>query len=191
MPDVTTSPRAVNFRMAVRNLLDKYLWRLRSYIISAIEGTEDMAIIESEIFKVISSITKVIDQYYGTAASLEFKRLLNDYSIRIIDEVRAIKSGRDTTNFDKTLSVDIDLLGDFLDKANPNNWPKEAVKKIFKDLAKSFIDQALARKSKKWMDDILASDNAQKIILVGNESMQPFSEIFAKGIINSFPENFK
>ena len=191
IPDITLSPTAVEFRMTSRNLLDKYLWRIRSYIVSAIESSEDMSLIESEVFKTISSIANVVENYYGPTAAREFKKLLDGFSIKIIEEARAIRSGRDTTNFEKNLLAEINLLAEFLSKANPNNWPKDVVKQIFTDLSKSFINQALARKSKNWMDDIAALDKAQKIILVGDETTPAFSEIFAKGIINAFPQNFR
>jgi hypothetical protein len=188
--DPTTSSKAVEFRMAARNLLDKYIWRLRAYIVSAIEGSDDMALIESEVFKVISSISSVVEAYYGKDAATEFKRLLDAFSIPLIEEARSIRAGRSINNFENRVETSINDLAEFLSMANPANWPKAAVKVIFTKLAKSFTDQAKARKAKNWMDDIVALDQAQKIILVGDESMPPFAEIFAKGIISVFPEKF-
>jgi hypothetical protein len=188
--DPANSSKAVEFRMAARDLLDKYLWRLRAYIVSAIEDSDDMALIESEVFKVISSISSVVEMYYGKDAAMEFKRLLDAFSIPIIEEARSIRAGRNIDSFENRIQNSIDSLADFLSTANPANWPKAAVKTIFTKLAKSFTDQAKARKAKNWMEDIVALDQAQKIILVGDETMPPFAEIFAKGIISVFPEKF-
>jgi len=188
--NIANSSKSIDFRMAARNLLDRYLWRLRAYIVSAIEGSEDMAVIEAEVFKAISSISKVVEQFYGTAAAQEFKKLLDSFSIPIIEEARAIRSGRSIDNFERKIESAIESVADFLSNVNPESWPKSAVKGIFTALSKSFIDQAKARKNKNWMDDIIALDQAQKIILVGDEKMPPFAEIFAKGIISTFPQKF-
>jgi hypothetical protein len=188
--DPTNSPKAVEFRMVARNLLDKYLWRLRLYIVSALEGSEDAALLESEVFKAISQISYAINEYYGNPAAMELKKLLDSFTIPIMEEARAIKAGRSVDNFEKKIETSIDLLSDFLSKANPTNWPKSAVRSIFTNLAKSFNDQTKSRKNKNWLDDIIALNQAQKIILVGDEQMPPFAEIFAKGIISAFPQKF-
>ena len=48
---VFNTESAVKFRMDNRTIWARYLWRLRSYIVSALDGAEDLAVVEDQLFQ--------------------------------------------------------------------------------------------------------------------------------------------
>ena len=182
---------SVKFRMDNRTIWARYLWRLRSYIVSALDGAEDLAVVEEQLFQNIDEIGDSIRPYYGLVASKQLSQLMRAMVLTELDIVQTLKKGQATDALQKKFTEQVVEFGKFLESVNPDNWPAAAVEKVFGRAVENWIEQARARISKNWPADIEAVDTAHRIILAGQDDGTPaFSDIFATGIITQFPDRF-
>lgn len=191
-PMAMDSASTMKLKSDARKYFGDYLWRVRSFIVSYIDGPgEDLATIESQLLKDIENISSLVKPHYGAAAATKFDLLLKDISLALVDVVKAVKAGADTTALQAKCVALIDELAQFLSKANPQFWPASAVNSILDQAAAAWVAQARARVKKDWPADIAASDLAHSVILAGQGSTPGFADIFSSGIIGQFPDHFK
>lgn len=182
---------SVKFRMDNRTIWARYLWRLRSYIVSALDGAEDMAVVEEQLFQNIDEIGDSIRPYYGLVASKKLSQLMRAMVLTELDIVQTLKKNQPIDALQKKFTEQVVEMATFLEEVNPKNWPAAAVEKTFGRAVENWIEQARARISKNWPADIEAVDTAHRIILAGQDDGTPaFSDIFATGIIMQFPDRF-
>lgn len=182
---------AVKFRMDNRTIWARYLWRLRSYIVSALDGAEDLAVVEEQLFQNIDEIGDSIRPYYGLVASKKLSQLMRAMVLTELDIVQALKKSQPIDELQKKFTEQVVELAKFLEEVNPKHWPVSAVEKTFGRAVENWIEQARARITKNWPADIEAVDTAHRIILAGQDDGTPaFSDIFATGIIMQFPDRF-
>jgi hypothetical protein len=191
MVSVFNTNPAVDFRMDNRTIWARYLWRLRSYIVSALDGAEDMAVVEEQLFQNIDEIGDSIRPYYGLVASKKLSQLMRSMVLTELDIVQALKKSEPIDALQKKFAEQVVEFAKFLEEVNPKNWPALAVEKTFGRAVENWVEQARARISKNWPADIEAVDTAHRIILAGQDDGTPaFSDIFAMGIIMQFPDRF-
>lgn len=182
---------AVEFRMSARTIWARYLWRMRSYIVSALNGGEDLTFVEEQLFKDIDDIGDMVKPYYGLVASKQVSQLMHAFVLTEIDIVRALRNRQDIKNLQARHIQQVEDFATFLHSANPKHWPKEAVIGIFADLLTCWQNEAIARAKKDWATDIKSTDDAHRVVLAGQENgTPPFTEVFAKGVIAQFPDRF-
>jgi hypothetical protein len=182
---------AIEFRMAARTIFARYLWRLRSYIVSALDGSEDLAVVEEQLFQNIDEIGDSVRPYYGLVASKQLSQLMRAMVLTELDIVQTLKKNQPIDQLQQEFKTQVVEFAAFLESANPKNWPADVVIKIFGRIVDSWIEEARARISKNWPADIEAVDTAHRIMLAGQDDGTPaFSDIFAKGIIMQFPDRF-
>lgn len=192
-PMAVDSASAMKFKSDAQKYFSDYLWRIRSYIVSYIDGPgEDLATIESQLFKDIENISSLVKQYYGGGAAIKFDMALKDITLALIDVIKAVKAGQDTVAPQAKAVQMIDVLAQLLAMANPVHWPASAVNSILDAAAAAWVSQARARLNKDWVADVAASVLDRNIILSGQADGTPgFADVFALGVINQFPDRFK
>ena len=188
----STDP-AVIWRMEARTIFDRFLWRMRSYIVGALDNSEDTAVVENQLFQNVDEIGNSVKPYYGLVASKQLSQLLRSFALANIEFVQTLKKGEQ----DKLpallvkINSSIDEFADFLSTANPQFWPRDVVVSVTKELVTAWHNQARARLAKNWPVDIESTDTAHRIVSGGQDDGTPaFSDIFAKGIIMQFPDRF-
>lgn len=182
---------SVEFRMAARTIWARYLWRMRSYIVSALNSQEDIAFVEEQLFKDIDEIGEMIKPFYGLVASKQVSQLMHAFVLTEIDIVQALRNRQDIKNLQARHIQQVEEFATFLNAANPKHWPREVVIDIFADLLTCWQNEAVARAKKDWATDIKATDEAHRVVLAGRDNGTPaFTEIFAKGVIAQFPDRF-
>lgn len=182
------------FKLNIRECINHYISRVRSYLVSYIDGDgADLATIEEQLFKDINYIgQEVVRKYYGVEAATVFEKMLKNISVSLIDTIKVIKAGGDITDLRAGCIRAINELAQFLASANPNNWPADAVNKIIGAAADAWIAQAQYRVKKEWAKDIASVDLTHRIMISGQADDTPgFADVFSSGIIAEFPSKFK
>lgn len=181
---------AIKFRMDARTAWARYLWRMRAYLLSALNGGEDLPHVEERLFRDIDEIGDMVKPYYGLVATKQISQLMRAFVLTEIDIVRALKMRQDISALRAKHTQQVDEFAAFLNAANPRNWSREAVAKVFNDLMTCWQTEAVSRINKDWVADLNAVDDGHRIILAGNDSGPAFADIFSRGIITQFPERF-
>lgn len=182
---------SVAWRMQARTTWARYLWRMRNYVISQLDGGEDTAFVEAQLFQDIDEIGESLKPYYGLVAAKQMSQLMRAFVLTEIDIVKAVKNRQSIEPLRVRHAQQVEEFATFLNTANPNHWPKEAVARIFGALMNCWQTEATARQLKDWGRDVEAVDLGHRIILAGQQDGTPaFSDIFAKGVIAQFAERF-
>lgn len=182
---------AVAWRMEARTTWARYLWRMRNYVISQLDGGEDTSFVEAQLFQDIDEIANSLKPYYGLVASKQVAQLMRAFVLTEIDIVKAVKNRQNIEPLKARHAQQVEEFATFLSSANSRHWPKEAVLKIFSKLMNCWQQEAVARQAKDWAKDVEAVDTGHRIVLAGQDDGTPaFSEIFARGVIAQFPDRF-
>lgn len=191
-PEAMETNSTMNFRKDSKYYLAKFFWRVRSYIVSVTDSAEDQMALEMQLFKDIYKVAELIKPFYGDAAATTFEQRLKAVAIAAVEVIKAVKAGRDPVDLRNQAIMRIDELAAFLSTANPSNWPAAAVSNIFTKLLDAWIDQTTSRTKKMWDADFAASDAASHLFMNGlSGDPSAFTDIFANGIIQQFPDNFR
>jgi len=188
---IPTSPSSIKLTSDAMHLFGNYYWRLRSYLISALDSGEDRAAIENHLMTDITNLGNVVKTYYGDAAATSFEKYLKAYTMAIIDVINAIKSGQSVTDITPKVSTSVNDLANFLNQANPAYWPASTVSHILNQEVDAWVAQANDRKRKDWIADFAALERGKGILITGQPDKTPsFATTFANGVIQQFPSKF-
>ena len=191
MPAFNTDT-AIDFRMEARTIWARYLWRMRSYLVSAFNSREDMPFVEEQVFRDIEEVGEMLKPYYGLVASKQVSQLMRAFVLTNMEIVNALSEGKDIAALRAKHVQQVEEFATFLNAANPKYWPKAAVQEVFAELVAQWEEQAVARYKRDWAEDIRATDQAHRVLLAGRLDGSPsFTEVFAKGVIAQFPERFR
>jgi hypothetical protein len=155
------------------------------YIVAAAAGTPDAEAAAGRLLRNQEDIGNAIVPYYGKAAGTGLTDLLKQHIMIAVDLVAAAKAG-DNAKFaeaDKKWTANADEIAGFLSGANPN-WPKKDVMDLLHLHLKLTKEEAVARLTKKWADDVKAFDE------IFTEAML-IADTLSDGVIKQFPAKFK
>lgn len=177
-------PEAIEaFEKTVYRLWGQHISYTRQAIISILAGLEDIDAIVARLMQNQEDIGAVIAPYYGDAAAAELTRLLKEHIGIAVDIVKAIRDSKSTTELEAAWQTNAEAIAQFLDAADPANWPYDAVLGVLKDHLDCTIKQATARFAKDWTADFATSEQGAVVIM-------QLAEVMADGIVDSFPEAF-
>lgn len=184
------SESAVKLRMDAHSFFNKYLWRLRNYLISALGTGDDLASVEGQLFQNINDLGELVAQYYTSSAANSVNEHLSGYATAMTELIQGMKSGKSVQPFKDAALAHANGLSMVLSQLNPTRWPAAAVKDIFSKYTDLWVAQVDARLKKNWAADISALDQAHKLIVGDSGGTPGFADIFASGIIQQFSERF-
>src|SRR6185369_2712303 len=141
-------------RIALRKLWSDHVIWTREYIVAAVAGTPDAEAAAGRLLKNQDDIGAAIVPYYGEAAGQALTSLLRDHIMIAVDLVAAAKSGDNAAEIAR-----------FLAGANPN-WPEKDVLDLLSLHLKLTKDEAVARLSQDWANDVKAFDDIFTEIMV-------------------------
>ena len=191
IPSTMAQETIVDFMSAVHDGFNQYLWNMRHYMLSILNGTDDTDFLNDEINTTIDALASVVKTYYNTSAGQIVADYLHGCVTALADETNALKDGNSVTDIQAAHDAAIEKFVSIIHSLNPDAWPKDTVGTIFTQLDDSWVEQITARLEKKWTDDMDAMKSAIKLIISGQDDGTPgFAHIFAAGIAHQFPQDF-
>ena len=180
------------YRSNVRSLIEKYVYAVRSAIVSIFNASEDLPVLEEEIKKSINNIKDGIKVVFGQNTDntdiLTFAKYLTDYSTDLLDFAKAQKLGKSALDIESRMAQRIEDLCTFMTAGNSTYWTKSAIYNYFYQFGEAFKNQAMARKNKDWVKDQEYFKNAYNLFVEGiPATLVSFSQYLADGIMMDFP----
>jgi hypothetical protein len=157
----------------------------RCYIISAIAALQDAQATATRLLRNQEDIGNAIIPFYGKEAGNRLTELLQEHIKIAVELVAAAKTG-DQQKFaaaDKRWTENANQIAAFLSGANPN-WPKKDVTDLLSLHLKITKEEAVARLTGKWEEDIQKFDEIYTEIMV-------LADALSDGIVKQFPDKFK
>jgi hypothetical protein len=179
----TASSAAEQFRTQATAAWTTLGWRLRNLIESVWHDGGDVGTINDQISKDIKNISNGLNPYFTSGILGNFEIGLETLVTDLANEIKAIKSGKDTRDLELRTTAAIANLAEYLESINPKYWPKAAVVDIFTNLKNLYLDQVKFKLKKDWPSDIESLDKAIS-------ALTRFADIFSSGIIKEFPGKF-
>jgi len=158
-------------------------WRLRNLIESVWHDSGDVGAINDQLSKDIKNIRNGLTPYFSDGSLGNFEIGLQTLVTDLANEIKAVKSGKDTRDLESKTVASIVNLAEYLESVNPKYWPKAAVVDIFTNLKNLYLDQVKFKLKREWSSDIDALN-------MSISALTRFADIFSSGIIKEFPNKF-
>ena len=181
---MATSDAQSALRTGLRKLwADHAIWT-RQYIVAFATDGADAGAAANRLLKNQEHIGAAIVPFYGQGAGDQLTGLLKQHILIAVDLLTAAKAGDDTEfqRQDQRWSDNAGEIATLLSGANPN-WPRNDVYDLLSVHLKLTKDEAVARLTGKWDDDVTAFDDIFTEIMT-------VSDTLADGIVSQFPERF-
>ena len=184
--DKDMTAKQLDLRNAMRKLWEDHVTWTRVFIISAAGDLGDKDAATQRLLQNQMDIGNAIKPYYGAAAGDQLTALLKDHILISADVVAAAKANDQTKLADanRRWLANADQIADFLNKANPKNWPDADMRRMMHDHLTLTTNEAVARLHGDWAGDVKAYDAVHQQILM-------MADMLSDGIIKQFPEKFK
>jgi hypothetical protein len=174
-----------DFQAAMRTLWSQHMEWTWSTVVAFASDSPSLHADLDRLLRNQQDIGDAIAPYYGKDAAQQLADLLTTHINQAVPVLVAAKAG-DQKALKRALKdwyANAKDIADFLAKANPDNWPKQALR----DMLKGHIDQTTAYASDiiggHYVDAIVEYDEAEA-------HMMHLSDTLARGIIAQFPEKF-
>ncbi|MGH2826173.1 MAG: acetylglutamate kinase [Actinomycetota bacterium] len=177
--------QAIVLRNAMRKLWEDHVTWTRMFIVSAIAELPDIDATATRLLSNQDHIGDAIKPYYGHAAGEQLSSLLREHILIAADVLTAAKNA-DTPGVEDTIEqwrVNGREIADFLNRANPANWPKSEMRAMMKHHLDRTLNEAVARLNADWDADIAAYDGIHRQAL-------HMADMLSFGIIKQFPGRF-
>jgi hypothetical protein len=184
MADMKNS--SCELRTNMRKLWEDHVTWTRNVILCIMDGLPGTDQALNRLMKNQDDIGNAIKPVYGDEAGNQLTALLRVHISTAGDLLKAAKTGNDPAfqDADKKWTANADEISAFLNKANPDNWGLENMKKMMHDHLKLTTEEAVARKSKDYDGDVKAYDKVHDEIL-------EMADMLTDGILKQHPEKFQ
>ena len=174
------------FHDAMRKLWEDHVTWTRLYIVSFAAGLPDTQLAAERLLRNQEDIGNAIKPFYGDAAGDGLTALLRPHILIAADLLKAAKAGdaAAVAAASARWSANADEIADFLNKANPNNWPKATLRAEMHHHLDLTLQEAQARLKGDWAADIAAYDAVHQHIL-------GMADVLSGGIVRQFPRKFR
>jgi len=174
------------FHQAMRKLWEDHVTWTRLYIVSASANLPDKDLTAQRLLQNQADIGNAIKPYYGEAAGSQLTSLLRDHILGAADLLAAAKAG-DSAKVSAASAkwyTNADQIAQFLNSANPGQWPLDALKSGMKMHLDMTLAEAVAHLGGKSTDDIADYDRVHEHIL-------GLADTLSGGIVAQFPGKFQ
>lgn len=178
------SDPAASLRTNMRKLWADHVFWTRQYIVSFASDLGDVGAAAGRLLKNQEHIGNAIVPFYGQQAGTALTDLLKQHIMIAVDLLNAAKAGDDPKfqQEDAKWTSNANEIAGLLSSANPN-WPKRDVVDLLALHLKLTKDEAVARLTGKWDDDVTAFDDIFTEI-------NTVADTLSNGIIKQFPDKF-
>ena len=158
----------------------------RLFIISTLDDLEYRDPTRNHLLENQHNIGKALKPFYGDEAGEQFAALL-EVHVQIADKMLQTAKNADAAAFEDTVAqwyANADQIAEFLHKNNPEHWPLNETKTIFRMYLDLTLELAIARWTGDLAADIAATEKMRAQALT-------IADMFSEGIIEQFPDRFK
>jgi hypothetical protein len=180
------SAKALAFRNEMRVLWEDHIVWTRMAIVSFAADLPDFPATAERLLRNQDDIGDAIAPFYGREAGDELSALLREHILIAVDVLVAARAG-DQPALDEALArwdVNADEIAEFLNAANPRNWPLAEMRAMMREHLALTTDEAVARLTGDVAADIAAYDAI-------HEQALEMADMLSTGIIAQFPRRFR
>jgi hypothetical protein len=152
-------------------------------IISTLAGLDDADTIFARLIKNQEDIGAMLEPYYGEESATSFSDLLGIHNTIAREIIENCRDNNTTSDAVDRAQINVDDIATYLDSLDSVHWCKDIIIESFIGHIDYSIAEITARLDGDWVADITAYDDA-------HTSISAFADVFACGIVNSFPEKF-
>ena len=180
------SATAARFHDGMRKLWEDHITWTRLAIVSFAAGLPDLQATEARLVQNQSDIAAAIRPYYGQAATRQLRDLLRQHILGAVAVLQAAKSGDSAalTKAHDAWYANGNQIADFLNKANPRNWPRGEMRAMMKTHLDQTLKEAVDRLNGRFAADIADYDAVHRHIL-------EMADMLSDGIVAQFPARFR
>jgi hypothetical protein len=181
----TLNARQLAFHDAMRKLWEDHITWTRLAIVSFAAGLPDLQATEARLLANQTDIGNAVKPYYGRAAGNELTALLRQHILGAVALLQAAKSGDNNaiTKASNAWYANANDIADFLNKANPHNWPRGEMRAMMKTHLDETLKEATDRLQGKYAADIRDYEAVHRHIL-------EMADQLSTGIMRQFPQRF-
>jgi hypothetical protein len=180
------SAKAARLHDGMRKLWEDHITWTRLAIVSFAGGLPDLQATEARLLQNQSDIAAAIRPYYGQAASRQLRDLLREHILGAVALLQAAKAGDSAalTRAQDAWYANANAIADFLNKANPRNWPRGEMRSMMKTHLDETLKEAVDRLNGRFAADVADYEAVHRHIL-------EMADMLSDGIIAQFPARFR
>jgi hypothetical protein len=176
------------FHDAMRRLWEDHITWTRLVIVGVI-GDLPAADLEESVKRLLQNqvdIGNAIKPFYGAEAGDQLTELLTDHILIAAEILQAAEDGNTAALNDAIARwyANADDIAEFLNSANPENWPLEEMKAMMREHLDLTLQEAVAYLNGDYAASIAFYDQ------VHNQALE-MADMFSTGIIKQFPNKIK
>jgi hypothetical protein len=178
--------RQAAFHDAMRKLWEDHVTWTRLAIVSFAAGLPDLPATEARLLANQVDIGNAIKPYYGRTAGNRLTALLKEHILGAVALLQAAKGG-DQAQIAKASTAwyaNANQIADFLNRANPRQWSRKAMRSMMKTHLDQTLAEAQHRLQGNFAADIRDYDAVHRHIL-------EMADMLSDGIIRQFPKRFR
>jgi hypothetical protein len=182
----TTTHKQEAFHDAMRKLWEDHITWTRLAIISFAADLPDLPATQARLLENQKDIGDAIKPYYGKRAGNRLTALLKEHIVGAVALLQAAKAGDQALIKQRTDEWydNGNEVADFLNKANPRNWPQKTMPRMMKGHLDQTLSEAVHRLGGKYDADVRDYDEIHHHIL-------EMADTLSAGIIKQFPGRFR
>lgn len=174
------------FHDAMRKLWEDHITWTRLVIVSIANDLPDSGPTVQRLLQNQVDIGNAIKPFYGEQAGNQLTALLTDHILIAAEILQAAKTG-DTaalTDARERWYANADDIAEFLNAANPENWPLEEMRAMMREHLDLTLQEAVTYLNGDYGGSIAAYDQ------IHNQALE-MADMLSQGIIRQFPKKFK
>lgn len=174
------------FHDAMRKLWEDHITWTRMVIVSTFADLPDQGPTVQRLLQNQDDIGDAIKPFYGEAAGEQLSDLLKDHILIAAEILQAAKIG-DSAALNDAIErwyANADEIAEFLNAANPENWPLEEVRAMLRAHLDLTLEEAVAYLNGDYEASIASYDQVHFQAL-------EMADMLSEGIIRQFPKMFK
>jgi hypothetical protein len=178
--------RQAAFHDAMRKLWEDHITWTRLAIVSFAAGLPDLQATEARLLANQVDIGNAIKPYYGRTAGNRLTALLKDHILGAVALLQAAKAG-DQAQIAKASTAwyaNANQIADFLNRANPHQWSRKAMRSMMK----THLDQTLAEAQHRLQGNFAADIRDYEAV---HRHILEMADMLSDGIIRQFPKRFR
>jgi hypothetical protein len=176
----------VAFHDAMRKLWEDHITWTRLAIVSFVSDLPDLQATEARLLANQTDIGNAIKPYYGKKAGNKLTALLKQHILGAVDLMAAAKSADQAKVAKASTAWNANgrQIADFLNSANPKNWPRGALRSMMQTHLNQTLKEAVDRMHGNHTAEVRDYDAIHKHIL-------EMADALSDGIIKQFPSRFR
>jgi hypothetical protein len=183
--------RAVNRRVLrlhdrMRELWEEHVAWTRLAIVSFVADNPDLEATTARLLRNQTHIGNAIKPYYGRRAGNRLAELLREHITGAVDLLVAAKANDSDALKTATDAwyVNGNEVADFLNRANPRNWPRRTMRAMMRTHLDQTIEEAVAQLSGDYAKSVRVYDEIE-------EHIREMADALSAGIVAQFPRRFR